>query len=151
MTQIQNHTLWLCGGLAPCTTYPLFNDLSMPRLIYKFYIFFHRWTRFTSTGVEGSPTTTTRTKTAPSSTPTSNGDGTTSLAGSLGWRCAGQSLPDAPALRSTRLGHYSIFFCWLFENEIVLATTALRAFPARSGSKGDIIDIMYRYWLPKFE
>ena len=32
-----------------------------------------------------------------------------------------------------------------------LATTDLRASAARSGSKGDIIDIMYRYWLPKFE
>ena len=27
-----------------------------------------------------------------------------------------------------------------------LATAALRASAARAGSKGDIIDIMYRYW-----
>ena len=33
----------------------------------------------------------------------------------------------------------------------ILATAALRASAARSGSKGDIIDIMYKYWLPKFE
>ena len=73
----------------------------------------------------------------------------------------GYVLHDLGSERSTRrvflnplpLYAYLTEECWAANicYFILLATTALRASAARSGSEGDIIDIMYRYWLPKFE